>query len=270
MTFHDGAPVTADDIVFTFDYFRKWKVGPFVAALAPLDTVEKTGKLSVRFKLKKPYGPFLGYTLSYVYILPKHVWEKIPEKAGLKHPSDWTDWKNLLIGSGPFKFEYWRRGEEMKLLRHEGHFSKPKIDGVLRIVYGDMQGLVMALQKREIDMIGWNISPLQAKLLKQVKNVTVINVPDQGFFPVHYNCRIKPFSDVEFRRALAYCIPKKRIVEEFYEGFAVEAHSTIGPMNKFWHNPNVEKIDFNLEKARKILKDAGYVWDKDGKLYYPK
>ena len=128
----------------------------------------------------------------------------------------------------------------------------------------------MALQKREIDMIGWNISPLQAKMLKRAKQITVINVPNNGFYPIHYNCRRKPFTDVAFRRALGYCVPKKRIVEEFYEGFAVEAHSTIGPMNKFWHNPNVKKIDLDLEKARQILKDAGYQWDSKGKLYYPK
>ncbi|MGD0627622.1 MAG: ABC transporter substrate-binding protein [Thermodesulfobacteriota bacterium] len=270
MTFHDGKPVTADDIKFTFDYLRKWKIGPFVAATKSLDSIEKTGYLSVRFKLNEPDASFLGYALSYVYILPKHVWENIPEKVGLKSPEDWTDWKALVIGSGPFKYEYWRRGEEMKLVRHEGHFSKPKIEGILRIVFGDMQGLVMALQKKEIDVVGWNLSPLQAKTLKSNMSITVVNVPNHGFYPIHYNCRKKPFDDVAFRRALAYCVPKKRIVEEFHEGYAVEAQSTIGPMNGFWHNPNVEKFDLALEKARKTLKDAGYEWDSKGKLYYPK
>ena len=270
MTFHDGRPVTADDVKFTFEYLSKWKVGSVYAALKPVESVEKTGKLSVRFKLKEPYAPFFGYTLSNVYLFPKHVWENIPEKIGKKSPEEWTDWKAMSIGSGPFKFEYWRRGEEMKFTKHAGHFSNPKIDEILRLTYGDMQGLVMALQKREIDMIGWNISPLQAKMLKRAKQITVINVPNNGFYPIHYNCRRKPFTDVAFRRALGYCVPKKRIVEEFYEGFAVEAHSTIGPMNKFWHNPNVKKIDLDLEKARQILKDAGYQWDSKGKLYYPK
>ena len=79
-----------------------------------------------------------------------------------------------------------------------------------------------------------------------------------------------PFDDVAFRRALAHCIPKERIVEEFYEGYAVAAHSTVGPMNKFWHNPKSKTIIFSLEKAREILKEAGYEWDSKGKLYYPK
>jgi peptide/nickel transport system substrate-binding protein len=94
-------------------------------------------------------------------------------------------------------------------------------------------------------------------------------IRELGLYPIHYNCRKKPFDDVAFRRALAYCIPKKRIVEEFYEGYGVVAHSTIGSMNKYWHNPDVEKIDLDMDKARKILKDAGYEWDSAGKLYYP-
>ena len=270
MKFHDGKPVTADDVKFTFDYLLKWQIGEFLAGIKVLDAVEKTGPLSVRFKLKEPSSSFMAYALASVYILPKHVWENVPEKVGLKHPDEWTDWKALAIGSGPFKFDYWRQGEEMKLVRNDGHFTKPKIEGILRIDYKDMQTLSMALQKKEIDVIGWNLSPLQAKQLKGIKGISVVTIPSFGLYPIHYNCRIKPFSDVAFRRALGYCVPKKRIVDEFYEGYGVEAHSTIGPMNKYWHNPNVEKVDLDLEKARKILKDAGYEWDSKGKLYYPK
>lgn len=270
MKFHDGKPFTADDVKFTFDYLRKWKVGPFTGCLRSLDSVEKTGNLSVRIKLKEPDASFQGFALSYVYMLPKHIWENIPEKAGLKSPDEWTDWKNVTIGSGPFKFEYWRMGEELKLARNEGHFSKPKVEGILRIDFKDMQTLSMALQRREIDVVGWNLSPLQAKTLKANKNITVVNVPNHGFFPIHYNNRKKPFNDVAFRRALAYCVPKKRIVEEFHEGYAVEAQSMIGPMNKYWHNPNIEKFDLDFEKARKTLRDAGYEWDSSGSLYYPK
>ena len=270
MTFHDGKPVTADDVKFTFDYLIKWQVGEFMAAVKVLEAVEKTGPLSVRFKLKEPSASFMAYALATVYILPKHVWENMPGKAGLKHPDEWVDWKALAIGSGPFKFDYWRPGEELKLVRHAAHFTNPKIEEILRIDYKDMQTLSMALQRREIDVIGWNLSPLQAKQLKGMKGVTVVTIPSFGLYPIHYNCRKKPFDDVAFRRALAYCVPKKRIVEEFYEGYGVVAHSTIGSMNKYWHNPDVEKIDLDMDKARKILKDAGYEWDSQGKLYYPK
>jgi peptide/nickel transport system substrate-binding protein len=270
MTFHDGKPLTADDVKFTFDYVRKWKSGPFMGALRSLDTVEKTGPLSVRIRLKEPDASFLGFAMSYIYMLPKHIWENVPEKVGLKTPEDWTDWSKVTIGSGPFKFEYWRMGEESKFVRHDNHFSNPKVDAILRIDYKDMQTLSMALQRKELDVVGWNLSPLQAQQLKSSKHITVVNVANHGFFPIHYNCRKKPFDDVAFRRALAYGVPKKRIAEEFHEGFAVEAHSMIGPMNKYWHNPNVEKFDLDLEKARKTLRDAGYEWDSKGKLYYPK
>jgi peptide/nickel transport system substrate-binding protein len=144
------------------------------------------------------------------------------------------------------------------------------VESVLRLDFADMQTLLMALQRRDVDVVGWTISSLQAKQLKSSKQVTLANVPDHGYTPIRYNNRRKPFDDVAFRRALAYGVPKKRIVEEFYEGYAVEAHWTIGPMNRYWHNPNVEKFDLDLEKARKTLRDAGYEWDSKGKLYHPR
>jgi peptide/nickel transport system substrate-binding protein len=269
MTFHDGTPVTADDVKFTFDYIMKWNFPSYNPAIKPIDSVEKIGPLTVRFKLKEPFAAFLNYALCTVPIIPQHIWEDVPEKLGIESPEEWTDWEELCVGSGPFKFEYWRRGEELKMARHQGHFTNPKIEGILRVAFGDMQSLIMAFEKKEVDMIGWTISPVQADMLSKHEHVTIVNVPNNGIMPIHYNCRVKPFSDVAFRRALAYAVPKERIAKEFYEGYAIAADSMMGPMVKYWHNPNVEKIRFDMDKARQILKEAGYEWDKDGKLYYP-
>lgn len=270
MTFHDGKPVTAEDVKFTFDYLREWKAGGFASYLEPVDKVETPGKLNVRFFLKRPSAPFISNSLSSVYILPKHIWKDVPQGAGIKTPQDWDNWKSTAIGSGPFKFVSWKRGEEFRLARHDAHFSKPRIEGIIRITFGDMQGLVFALQNKDVDVVGWNLSPLQAKTLQAVPHIEVVNVPNHGQYPIRYNIRRKPFDSVAFRRALAYCIPKKKIVKDFYEGYAVEAQSMIGPMIKEWHNPKIEKFDENLDKARETLKKAGYEWDSAGKLYYPR
>jgi peptide/nickel transport system substrate-binding protein len=269
MTFHDGKPGTAEDVKFSFEYYQKWKGGGLGAALKPVDRVEVRGPLSVRFHLKRPHAPFLSITLTSVYILPKHIWQGVPKSIGKEAPQDWDDWKKTAIGSGPFRFVSWKRGEELRMARHDAHWAKPKIDGILRITYADMQGLVFGIQKREIDVIGWNISPLQVRVLKNLGHVGVVNVPNHGYYPIHINLDRKPFDDLAFRRALAHAIPRKRIVNDFYEGFAVEAISPVGPMNTFWHNPKVPRYEFNLEKARQILKKAGYAWDSKGKLYYP-
>lgn len=269
MTFHDGKPVTAEDVKFSYEYYRKWKGGGFDAALKPVERIEVRGPLSVRFHLKQPHAPFLSITFTSIYILPKHIWQDVPRSVGKEAPQDWSDWKKAAVGSGPFRFVDWKRGEELRLARFDAHWSKPKVEGVLRIAYADMQGLVFAIQRREVDVVGWNISPLQVRVLKGVPQVEVVNVPNHGYYPVHLNLDRKPFDDLAFRKALAHAIPRERIVNDFYEGFAVEATSPIGPMNKFWYNPDVPKYEFSIERARQILKEAGYAWDSQGKLYYP-
>jgi len=81
--------------------------------------------------------------------------------------------------------------------------------------------------------------------------------------------RRKPFDDVPVRRALAHGIPKQLILERLLEGHGDITESMIAPCNTYWHNPNLEKIEFNVEKGRQILKTAGYEWGPDGRIYYP-
>jgi peptide/nickel transport system substrate-binding protein len=72
------------------------------------------------------------------------------------------------------------------------------------------------------------------------------------------------------RRALTMAVPRAEIISKLLEGYGTPAYSIMGPTNTYWHNPNVEKLDYSIEKARAELKKAGYEWDKQGRVYYPK
>jgi len=268
MKFHDGKPVTSEDVKFSFEYPTRVKSPSFMAILEPIKEVSIVNERTVRFALKQPYAPFFTNCLAQVFILPKHIWQDVLEKNNLQKIQDFPNDKP--IGSGMFKLEYWRRNQEMKLVRHEGHFANPAIEAVLKIPYANVQGMVAGVQTGEADFGGWWIEPLQVRELeKNAPHVKVVDAPDHGYYHINYNMRRKPFDDVAVRKALAYAIPKQIIIDRLLEGHGVITHSFIAPTNKFWHNPNVEKIDFDMEKARKILADAGYEWGADGRIYYP-
>ena len=267
MKFHDGQPVTAADVVYTFQLIQQVKSPYFLNLTSMVKEVEATDDLTVRFTLTEPTASFLANTLGQVYILPKHVWQRIYDQGGAQAVLNYPNTEP--VGSGPFKLEYWRKDQEMMLKAVKDYFQPAKIDGILKIAYADNQGMVGALQAGEVDVAGWALLPQEADGLKGFDHLTILEVQNHGLVHINYNARVLPFSDKAVRLALTYAIPKQRIVEEILEGHGEVAHSIIAPANKFWHNPNVKKINFDLQEAVTILRQAGYKWDSEGHIYYP-
>ncbi len=264
MTFHDGKPVTAEDVKFSVELFREIKGSRLWGLAQPVQELRVLDGLTVEFLLTEPFAPFVANTLGQLFILPKHIWSKIP----LKDVPSYADPKP--IGSGPFKVEYWQRDRELKLARHDNHFSKPAVDGIIRVVFPTVDGIVGALERGEVDFTGWWLEPAEAARLRAVAHLKAIEVPNHGFLAVDYNNRRDPFKHAAFRRALAYAVPKQRILDLLLEKHGSLAFSTVGPENKFWHNPNLEKVNYDLGKARQILLDAGFRFDGSGRLHVPK
>ncbi len=267
MKFHDGKPVTAGDVKFSFEYISRVKAGFYLRLVETIKAIEAPDPLTVIFRLAEPSAPFLANTLGQVFILPKHIWQDIPEKAGLTKAQDFPNLKP--IGSGAFKLDYWRRTEEMRLAKNPDHFAKPNIDGILKIPYANVQGMVAGVETGECDFTGQSIEALQVKRLQQISHLKVEKIRDHGYYQITYNMRRKPFDALAVRRALAHGIPKQIVLERLLEGNGDVVHSMITPANEFWHNPNVEKYDLDLDKAKKILADAGYTWDEKGAIYFP-
>jgi peptide/nickel transport system substrate-binding protein len=268
MLFHDGRPVTAEDIKFTFDYYAKWKAPFFAAALKNVASVTVTGKHSVQIKLVEPSAPFLSNVLASIFIIPKHIWQDIPDKVGVSDPLNYPNEKP--IGSGPFKFEYWDRGRELKVSAFKEHFNPPKCAGNLMIVYGSHDAMAAAIEKGECDRTRYILKPSLMEDLDKVKGCVGKAYPSHGFYDLSYHTRRPPLTDPVFRKAIAHVLPKDLIAEAVLGGHASLGGSVIGPANKFWHNPAVKPFENNPKMAKKILAEAGYTWDKKGKLHYPK
>jgi peptide/nickel transport system substrate-binding protein len=267
MKFHDGEAVTAADVKFSFDLVKEIQSPYFMSMVKPIDSVEVIDDLTVQFNLVEPFAPFISNTLAQMYIFPEHYWKPILDSEGatgvLEHQNE------EIIGSGPFKMDYWRKNQELKLLRNDDFRTPAKIDGILSIPYSNTQGMVAAVEQGEADMTGWWVEPIQVDKLKENPMLEVISVKDHGLYHINYNMRRMPFDDKPVRLAMAYVIPKQRIIDELLEGYGTPANSLIAPANEFWHNPDIETFEYDFEKAMNILKDAGYEWDENGKIYYP-
>jgi peptide/nickel transport system substrate-binding protein len=260
MTFHDGKPVTLEDIQFSYEYCRK--SGYLLSFLENLASVEIIGDNKLRFKLKEPDAGFLFTVLCQVYILPKHIWSKIDNPATFANDNP--------VGSGPFKFDYYRRDEELSLKAFKEHFAPPKNDGFLHVVYGNIEAIVGALERGEIDSTAAPVlDSLQAERLSKNADIKVVAPLTFGMYLLEYNTRIPPLNDVHFRRAISYAVPVPAMIKRVWDGLAVPAGAMISPENKFWHNSDLPPWPYDLEKAKQELADAGYEWDDEGRLYYP-
>lgn len=260
MTFHDGRPVTMEDITFSFEYCRK--SGYLLSFLENLESVEIVGDDTLRLNLKEPDAGFLFTVLCQVYILPKHIWGEIENPATFANEAP--------VGSGPFEFDYYRRDEELSLKAFKEHFNPPKNDGFLHVVYGNMEAVVGAMERREVDACGAAVlDPLQAERLEKQDHVKVVMPLTFGMYLLEYNTRIAPFNDVHFRRAISYAVPVEPMIKRIWNGHAVPAGAMLSPENKFWHNADLPDWPYDLDKAREELRKAGYEWDDQGRLYYP-
>jgi peptide/nickel transport system substrate-binding protein len=279
MKFHDGKPVTAEDVKFSYDYISKWKVPLFVPELEPIKEIKVVDARTVRFSLKRPHAPVFLSVFSVIPIIPKHVWENVTEKFKLVNP---TDWQNPdYTGSGPFKFVHYRPGEEMKLDRNDDHFMKPKAKSLVYVWVATYDTLFLSFKKGIIDFhTGRGLTSAQTVEAATIPHLGKLEIPDISVFWFQFNLRENsPFRDHVMRHAFAHAFDYNTIVNSILYGQAEPGRGIIAPANKYWHNfdipskevgddkPHYHQLD--LAKARAILKDGGYEWDSEGRLYYP-
>jgi peptide/nickel transport system substrate-binding protein len=270
LKWHDGTPVTLDDVIYSFTAPQGDKAPMYTPFVANIASIDKVGDRGLRFKLKNPSAAFLTSTLGKVNIIPKKVWEqKIAALAGKPDTAESIQ-EDMPLGSGPYKFVRWLKNEEVVLEANPDHFSAPHAGRwILRNVPNAEAALGM-LKSGEINFLSdYNGDPkVLESLVASTPNLKVVITTDLGFRFIGLNERRSPFDDAAFRRALSTAIDRRLIVGAAFKGYAVPANSVISPVIAFWHNPAVDKFDTGLDKAKTILKDAGYTI-VGGKLHYP-
>ncbi|MBI2201707.1 MAG: hypothetical protein HYU43_07170 [Armatimonadetes bacterium] len=279
MKFHDGQPMTADDVKFTYDEMKRWKVPLYVAMLQPIKQVRVLDRLRLRFELEHPYAPLYMQTFSMIPIVPRHLWENVVPRKGLKAPWEWTE-SQAYVGSGPFKLVHFRPGQEIKLARNDEHHRPPKARFWVLAFFANVNAEFLAFKKGIVDFTtGRGLTGPQMVEARTVPHLATVEMEDVGVYWMEFNLRENsPFRNHAFRHALAHTIDYTTIVKTILAGQGVQGRGVIAPANKFWHNPHIPSGEvegphyhqYDPVKARRILQEAGYEWHSRGRLYYPK
>lgn len=274
-TFHDGEPVTADDVKFTFDFLKQYENPFFSSAVQPISEVTKDNDYQVTITLGEAFAPVEMLTLSRVHMLPQHIWQDIPDSVGVEKPFQWspTESDTGLVGSGPFQFVEWRKGEGILLEANNDHpVAAPNVEEVFLRSVPNPSAMLTGAKNRDIDFV-IRASAIQTDALEQVINgndhLQMTRTNSVGYDEWSMNTTQTPLDDPAVRGAMSAVIPKNIIAKEIWNDYAIPAHSPTSPVLEFWHNENVKKWpEEGMEGARQLLQDAGYTINNDG-IYMP-
>ncbi len=263
---HDGAPVTADDIVFTVTTAQNSDYGIPLSIRANWQgvTVEKISDRVVIFHLKSKYAQFSNIlTLG---ILPKHLWGDIkPSNFSLSE-------LNLKpIGSGPYRFSSIVKDDTGRLVTYKltawdkFYDGRPHINELKFLFYGSEDELITAFNDNDVDSIG-SISGMKVRDIKYPSRINLEQLKMPRYFGLFFNQnQSKPLADKNVRLALNYATDRVSIINKAMDGNAFLINSPMmgGVLDI---NPNVRSYDYDLEKAKSVLQAGGWTVNADGKL----
>lgn len=271
MKWHDGRPVTADDVIFSYTAPLGDEVPMYKPFVRNIEKIEKRSDTVIRFVLREPYAPFLIASLSKLNIIPKHIWEPVLADLARKPENAESYQEATPIGSGPFKFVQWKKSEEVVLEAVPDHFAAPKMRRWILRIIPNVEAALGGLRQGQINFLAnYSGDPqLLDKLVKENRSLTLVSTMDVGMRFLAFNLRRPPFDNLAFRQALNMATNKKAIRSVVYKGYAAIADSFVSPALEFWYNPELPKWEYNIRAAREHLAKAGFEWDREGRLLYP-
>lgn len=284
VTFSDGVPLTAKDVVFTYNCIMNEAIAAPAerSVYGQITSVEAKGDYEVVFKFKEPYFQSFGLAGG-LAIMPAHFYEPYMNK-----PQEFNQSKGLLLGSGPYRLadaKTWTPDQgSVELVRNERYWGdvQPPFNRMLWKVIQNESARLTTYRNGEID--SYEAKPSEYAKLKtdqQILNKSqnfeyMPPVVGYGYIGWNQQKAGKPtqFADKRVRQAMTYLTDMQRIVKDIYLDHAEQAISPFNPRSK-QHDPSLQPWVFNLEKAQALLKEAGFadkngdgiLEDKDGKPF---
>ncbi len=267
VTWHDGQPFTSADVKFTFEevllkYHARTKAG-LETVLVDIDTPDD---YTVVMRFNQPYGPLLQrLDVVEAPILPMHIY------AGTDIQNNPAN--NQPIGTGPFKFAEYAKGDRVRLVRNENYFKPglPYLDELVFRIIPQATTATLAFEAGEVDYLISVPGPDMARL-KAMPGVTIASTSagsggSNCQDTLVYNLRKAPLSSLEVRQALAYAIDRQQILDEVKFGQGRVAISPISSALTWAHNPNVPQYAHDLAHANALLDQAGYPVQSGGSRF---
>ena len=266
MKWHDGQPLTARDIAFTYNLILTTQHWAYVQYLTGVTSVAAPDDATLVIKTRKPNAGMLAL---YIPILPEHVWKKAD-------PESLDTFKNApFVGSGPFRVTELKKSKWVKIAANPDYPADlggaPAIDEVYFVISQNTDSMIEDYKAGNLDAIV-DFPATYEKLLAAVPGTTAVASPAIGFHELAFNCWKSPKSkgnpllrDAAIRQAVHWAIDKEKINATSMAGQAVPGTSLLSTAQGDWHweVPAADQYRYEPEKAKQILEDAGYA-DTDG------
>lgn len=322
ITFTDGVPLTADDVVFTFQtlgfnsqlsdtilksiawqdppVFDRWNVSTAWGSTHDSHVgVIKVDATHIRFQLRQAYSMFYFGTLT-TPIMPAHIWQnhlvpvnlaggnfKVPGGVSLTTGNEFDLDKSFgsqssdtqaTIGTGPWYLVQWTPLTSAELKIYDGYWGKTQtltwqgrqwpffpvsLKTIQFKIFGTLDVAILALKTGDVHVVPWDLPIGFFNDLRRDSRMGFQISAADGFFYLAFNVRREPFSDINFRKAVAYAIDKDFIVDRLLAGFGIKGQAPISPINPAYINSSATTPPFDKTQAMAVLDAAGYT-DQDG------
>ncbi len=259
--FHDGEPLTSDDVKFTFDEIKA-QTGLAAPTLTCIEEITCPDDTTVVFQLNTPNAGFLG-VLAYngTFILPRHVYEG----------KDWIDADSMMtpVGSGPFKFEEWNKGVSISMVRNEDYYLGPELPYLDRIIFSYISDATTAVQSfynGDLDVLGIIAPSSDIDRMMGDDKYTLDYVVYPSRFYVGFNFNDELMANHDFRMALAYGIDSDDMINKAMKTVGMKSTQWISPVFEWAVNYDADATvpAFDLEKAKEYMEKTGLTPDANG------
>lgn len=264
----DGKPLTSADILFTWKTVTDENTrSPYASDYQLVTHAEAPDAFTFKVTYGQVYAPALDSWAS-LHILPKHL------LAGQDIRT--TSFARKPVGSNYYQLSQWNHRENLKLSRNPNSvLGQAAIDQLVTRIIPDNSAQFLELMADNIDSMGLDpikysrIIPARPELKK---NLNLYKELGNSYTYLGFNLKHKPFDDIRVRKAINYAIDKQEIIDGVYLGLGINIASPYKPGTR-WSNPTLKPYSYDPEKARALLKEAGFtknakgILERDGKPF---
>lgn len=264
VTFHNGDPLTASDVVFSINRIKDPEVAsPRAGDFAVVESVEAADDLTVVFNLSQPFSPLLTKLAFSTNVI---VSEAVITEHG--------DAQDVVVGTGPFQFVEYIPQTRLVLTRFDDYWGVddagnqlPYLDGITFTFFPDPAARTTAIQTGSVDWVEY-VSAADVTLLQADPNVNVVGGLSANFRAIYMNTTVEPFTDARVRQAIAHAVDEQSIIDLALFGTGgVLAEGTTIPAGNFYAIEANPFTGRDLERARELLAEAGFPDGFEFELY---
>ncbi|MGM0601776.1 MAG: ABC transporter substrate-binding protein [Bacillota bacterium] len=253
--FHDGTPFNAEAVVFDIErqldpehpYYLEGAYPYAGFSLGMIEKVEEVDEYTVKFTLEDPYAPFLKNLAMFATMIASPEAVKEYGEDIFKHP----------VGTGPFEFVEWVRDDHITLKANEDYWDgRPYLDELIFTVIPNNQTRLLELEEGNIHVME-GLNPTDVERVVESDNLDLLEAPGLNIGYIALHNEKEPFDNKMVRKAMNYAINKEEIAKYLMGGQATPAKGPLSPT--IWsYDDTLEGYPYNPEKAKSLLKGAGY------------